>query len=167
MGLEIERKYRILSMDDIPLPPGIPIDQGYLANNHNTVRVRVKAGKGYLTIKCATDEPANGDAASAVVCQEFEYEIPLDDARKLLNATKDRIQKTRHHLDNGVELDIFHGRHEGLIMAEFESDDGAQAPVIPGVRWREVSVDRRYSNAWMARNGIPDIDGEPLLKQPL
>lgn len=158
MAIEIERKYRVLSMNQVILPRGVEIDQAYLAHGESTVRVRLKENKGYLTIKCAYDGPAPDYAGDAVVCQEFEYEIPFADARALLKATPDRIRKTRYRLDNGIELDIFHGRHDGLVMAEFESLDGAQAPRVPGLDWIEVSGDRRYSNAWMSRNGIPPMD---------
>jgi CYTH domain-containing protein len=158
MGLEIERKYRVLTMDHPELPEGIPIDQAYLATGDSTVRVRLKGERAFLTIKVAHDGIAPDGASDAVVCQEFEYEIPASDAKQLLQATEDRMQKTRYHFANGVELDIFHGRHNGLVMAEFESQDGSQAPPIPGVEWVEVSGDRRYSNAWMARYGVPPLD---------
>ncbi len=158
MGLEIERKYRVVSLNDVNLPEGVAIDQAYLADGENTVRVRVRNQRAFLTIKTAHEEEAPETASTAVVCEEFEYEIPYEDGLKLLRATPHRLKKTRYDLAHGIELDVFHGPHEGLIMAEFESEDGSQAPAIPGIEWVEVSHDKRYSNAWMARHGIPPLE---------
>ena len=154
MPIEIERKFRVVAMDDIDLPSGIPIDQGYLSEGDPTVRVRTKGDRGWLTIKAPGRSPA--DTKGALVRNEYEYEIPFDEAKELLDLARYRLQKVRYFLTGGVELDIFHGRHAGLILAEFESDDGSQPQPIRGVRWKEVTSDRRYSNAWIARNGIPE-----------
>ncbi len=156
MSLEIERKFRVLAMENVELPEGCEIQQGYLANTPNTVRVRVIGGKALLTIKCPPSGPKPD--TTAVVSQEFEYEIPLEDAKALLAVTTAQIHKTRYRFANGVELDVFHGAHEGFVMAEFESSDGAQPPAIPGISWVEVSSDRRYSNSWISRNGVPPVE---------
>lgn len=152
MATEIERKFRVVAMESVALPPGIPIDQGYLSSEEPTVRVRTKGEHAFLTLKFMDENPADGEAIRHA---EFEYEIPMEDARELLARAKARLTKTRHVFANGVELDVFHGQLTGFIMAEFESPDGAQPPAIAGITWREVTNDRRYSNSWMARNGIP------------
>lgn len=156
MAIEIERKYRVQSLGGLELPKGQEIDQGYLANSGCTVRVRTKGPRAYLTIKF----PARRlqETGGALERQEFEYEIPVPDARELLELAPFRLTKTRHLLPNGVELDIFHGRHEGLILAEYESVGGSQPEPLPGLQWQEVTEDRRYSNSWIARNGIPPLD---------
>jgi CYTH domain-containing protein len=153
MGMEIERKYLVLDLGGMPLADGDEIDQGYLSEGPPTVRVRLRAGRGWLTIKHRSS--ATVDPGGAVASHEFEYEIPAGDARQLLEFSAARLCKTRYNLAGGIELDVFHGRHEGLILAEYESTDGAQIDPPPGVRWIEVTEDRRYSNSWMARNGIP------------
>lgn len=154
MNLEIERKYLVTAMNGVELPEGLPIDQGYLnPPGGTTVRVRTKGSKGYLTMKLAPEEGETG--GGAIVRREFEYEIPHEDARALLAVALARLRKTRYTLPGGVELDIFHGPHEGLILAEYESPDGSQPGPVPGLEWREVTSDPRYSNAWIARNGIP------------
>lgn len=158
MATEIERKYLVLSMDGVALPEnGLEIDQGYLASNGITVRVRTKGPKAFLTIKYNPDGQERTPVPGAAIRrEEFEYEIPVADARKMLAAAKSRLQKVRFFLPGGIELDVFRGRHEGLVIAEYESDDGAQAPPVPGMRWVEVTGDGRYSNSWISRNGIPD-----------
>ena len=162
MATEIERKYLVLSMqDDVVLPEGLEIDQGYLASDGITVRVRTKGPKAYLTIKYSPEgQPERTPVPGAAIQrEEFEYEIPVADARKMLDAAKSRLQKVRFFLPSGVELDIFKGRHQGLILAEFESDNGAQAPKVPGIEWVEVTEDPRYSNSWISRNGVPGRRG--------
>ncbi len=155
MAIEIERKYRITHMTDMELPPGVAIEQGYLATGTHTVRVRLRGESAFVTIKCPLLEASSTDA---LACQEFEYDIPVEDARAMLSTVPDHIAKARHVFDSGVELDIFRGPHDGLILAEFESADGAHAPAIPGIEWVEVTADRRYSNAWMAKHGVPPTD---------
>jgi CYTH domain-containing protein len=152
MGTEIERKYLVHSLGDYTPTAGELIDQGYLSDGDPTVRVRLRAGRGYLTIKYRDADPKPGQPISN---HEFEYVIPGEDASELLKIANARITKTRHVLDSGIELDIFHGRHKGLIMAEYESEDGALADCPTGWSWEEVTTDRRYSNSWMARNGVP------------
>ena len=154
VALEIERKYLVTAMaPGVVLPTGLPIVQGYLSEMGGiTVRVRRKGDRGFLTIKAA---PTTEVPAGTIAREEFEYEIPVADVEALLTRCDRTIRKVRHVLDTGVELDVFEGRHAGLVMAEFESTDGAQAPPVAGIAWIEVSGDRRYSNSWMARHGIP------------
>ncbi|MBI1292708.1 adenylate cyclase [bacterium] len=152
MATEIERKYLVLSLGDFTPTDGEHIDQGYLSDGDPTVRVRLRAGRGYLTIKHRSASPV---ADQPIISQEFEYPIPAEDARQLLAISSARLTKTRHVLPSGIELDVFHGRHEGLVLAEFESHDGRSIDCPAGWQWDEVTTDRRYSNSWMARNGIP------------
>lgn len=153
MAIEIERKYRVQSLGGLKLEGGEHIDQGYLAEEPLTIRVRTKGHHAYLTMKTRGDAELG---AGALVKHEYEYEIPVADALELLRFAPNRLEKTRYMLPSGVEVDVFHGRHEGLILAEFESFDGSQAPVPPGVVWEEVTADARYSNAWMAKHGLPE-----------
>lgn len=156
MAQEIERKYRVTSMDAVALPDGIPIDQGYLSDGNPTVRVRTMGDKGFLTVKSRGKNLR--EKRGALVREEFEYEIPFDHAKALLELCRSRLNKSRHHLAGGVELDIFEGRHEGLVVAEYESTDGSHPAPIKGIKWHEVTADSRYSNSWIARHGIPEED---------
>ncbi|CAN5469834.1 CYTH domain-containing protein [soil metagenome] len=155
MGIEIERKFRVLSLGDYPLGDGEEIDQGYLSDGDPTVRVRTKGRKAFITIKNRGKDPEDGEPISSA---EFEYEIPMNDAAELLDIARFRLQKTRYRTDSGVEIDVFKSPHDALIMAEYESEDGAQPAPLPGVNWFEVTEDRRYSNASIARNGVPPLD---------
>ena len=161
MALEIEYKFAVEE-----LPPGTeeelsfePIRQGYLAAGPPNVRVRRKGERGFLTLK---GTPSSNREGEAIVRTEFEYEIPARDADELLAMAKTFVLKRRAKLDSGVELDIFEGPHAGLVFAEFECAEGTPPPSPPeGWRWRDVTNDERYSNAALARDGIPA--GAPLI----
>ena len=69
MGQEIERKFLVdkSKWEAIEKPAGIEIRQGYLNKKpENTVRIRTKGSKGYITVK-GLDVKG--------VRPEFEYEI--------------------------------------------------------------------------------------------
>ena len=55
---------------------------------------------------------------------EWEYEIPLPDAREMLSLCGEGvIDKTRHLVQAGdhvFEVDEFHGENDGLVIAEVE-----------------------------------------------
>jgi CYTH domain-containing protein len=83
---------------------------------------------------------------------EFEYEIPAEDARALLEQffTTALIRKTRYRLEfegHTWEIDEFHDQNTGLTVAEveLESPDG---PIrLPPWVGAEISRDLRYTNA--------------------
>ncbi len=155
MAIEIERKYLVEQLDKSILPEGEAIDQGYLSETRPTVRIRTKGPRAFFTIKGSSDQL---HSSGALMRTEFEYEVPIDDAKDILELALHRLQKTRHRLASGIEIDVFAGAHEGLILAEYESTDGSEIAPPAGVVWREVTSDRRYSNSWIARNGIPPLE---------
>jgi len=148
MAKEIERKFLLRSEDWRGLAPGKAYVQGYLAGSEDcSVRVRIVEDAATLTIKSAT---------IGAVCNEFEYEIPLADARQILStlARKPLIEKTRYVIEyKGFcwEVDEFHGRNQGLTVAEIELEREAQAFEKPAWIGEEVTGDPRYYNANLAR----------------
>jgi adenylate cyclase len=83
---------------------------------------------------------------------EYEYEIPRDDASRLLDTLCKRplIEKVRHTLvvgDHSWEVDVFEGDNAGLVVAEVEltaEDEAFERPVWLG---DEVTDDPRYFNS--------------------
>jgi adenylate cyclase len=148
MAREIERKFLLRNEDWRGLAPGIPYVQGYLAGGEKcSVRVRIAENTATLNIKSAT----TGAARS-----EFEYEIPLHDARHMLDtlARKPLIEKTRYTVEHKGfywEIDEFHGKNQGLVMAEIELAHAEQAFEKPAWIGEEVTDDPRYYNANLAR----------------
>ncbi len=154
MAIEIEWKFVVLRLPSIPEAPHVDVIQGYLSEQGASVRVRVAGNEGYLTVKGSAK---NGLGVGAPVSrQEFEYRIPLEDARQMLAMSSFFVQKRRYYLPGHVELDVFLGDHEGYIMAEVEVEEVGPVPEPPaGWEWRDVSSDRRYSNRAISENGFP------------
>ena len=97
MAIETERKFLVKNDDFLSASVGhARIVQGYLSTDPaRTVRVRIKGEKAFLTIKGASDP-------SGVSRGEWEYGIPVEDARELLALCGERIiDKTRYDVPVG------------------------------------------------------------------
>ena len=144
MAKEIERKFLVNGTEWKTLGTPTVYCQGYLNSSpQRTVRVRIAGDHAYLTIK----GPNKGAARS-----EFEYPIPVEDARAMLEelAEKPIIEKTRTVIfwqGNIWEVDEFAGVNAGLVVAEIELTDEAQAFVKPSWVGKEVTGDARYCNS--------------------
>ena len=148
MSTEIERKFLVCGDFMDKATESTEIVQGYLSSSPgNTVRVRVRNGKGYITVK--------GKAGvSGIERYEWEMEIPVSDARELLKVCEPfPVEKTRYLVPYGghiFEVDVFHGENSGLVMAEIELDSADEAFEKPPWLGEEVSFDPRYFNAALA-----------------
>jgi adenylate cyclase len=148
VGQEIERKFLVKDDGWRGLAPGVAYRQGYLPTTGATVRVRIAGERGYLTIKGPTQ---------GVGRAEYEYEVPLADARELLDTlcARPQIEKRRYRIPVGkhvFEVDEFAGDNEGLVIAEVElksADEPFERPAWVG---EEVSHDPRYFNSALARH---------------
>lgn len=145
MNIEIERKFLVHKdkWKQLPKPAGILVRQGYLlATPEKTVRVRTKGQHGYLTIK--------GISAGAKR-DEFEYEIPLEDAKQIINslsiATVSKVRYEIIYRNKLWEADEFLDENEGLVMAEIELLTEAEEFEIPDWVAEEVTDDNRYYNS--------------------
>lgn len=148
--MEIERKYLVTS--DCYKEMAVAryhIIQGYISREKTgTVRVRITDDKAYLTIK---GKPAAGHLAR----YEWEKEIDVYDAEELMKLCQGTIiDKTRWIVpatEEGLkwEVDEFHGKHEGLVVAEIELEREDQSFNKPNFIGKEVSSDPRYYNANM------------------
>ena len=143
-NVEIEKKFLVTSPGWKRHASGQAYRQGYLSTDpKRTVRIRVVGEKGILTIK----GEKIGDTAP-----EFEYPIPVADARKLLDALclRPLIEKTRYaieHKGHTWEVDEFHGDNEGLVVAEIELNAEGERFERPEWIGKEVTKDFRYTNA--------------------
>ena len=111
--IEIEKKFLILNESfKAAAFTQNRIAQGYLSSvPERTVRVRVKGDKGYLTIKGLSND-------TGMSRFEWEKEIPVDEAKKLLLlCEKGIIDKTRFEIKVGnhiFEVDEFHGENQAI-----------------------------------------------------
>lgn len=144
MGNEIERKFLVKDHTVWQERKGILYRQGYLSRVMERVaRVRTANNKGYLTVK--------GPRAN-ISRLEFEYEIPLEDANRMLDelCEKPLIEKTRYlvvYPGLTWEIDVFLGENEGLVVAEVELKSEDQTFQKPDWAGNEVSDDSRYFNS--------------------
>ena len=145
MALEIEYKYLVdeLKWEQLEKPEPSLIVQSYLVNSKQlTIRIRIKGEKGYLTIKGATTK---------VTREEFEYEIPIDDARDLIDKFSGKtIKKYRYEIPvdgHTWEVDVFENKLKGLILAEIELQAESEIYTKPEWITKNVSLDPNYYNA--------------------
>lgn len=143
--MEIERKFLVdkAKWDAVRKPEPKHIVQAYLMNTiEKTIRVRIKGTKGFLTIK----GPTVGISRS-----EFEYEIPLVDAEQLIAQFAEKtVDKSRYEIVIGKhlwEVDEFHGKLEGLLLAEIELESEDETFQLPFWVTEDVSTDPEYFNS--------------------
>lgn len=147
--IEIERKF--LVKDDSYKETALTknhIAQGYLNSEPaRTVRVRIKNGKGYLTVKGISNK-------TGLSRFEWEKEIPISDAEDLLLLCENgSIDKTRYEVKMGkhlFEIDEFHGENQGLVVAEVELSFEGEIYEKPEWLDKEVTGDSRYYNSYLS-----------------
>ena len=154
MATEIERKFLVIGNAWQALAArSTTVCQAYLSQlDATTIRVRIiDDAKAFLTIK----SPQLGPARS-----EFEYSIPLEDARALMVLRTGLVIEKRRHVvqigDDRWEVDVFEGAHAGLVIAEIELPDAGTPFNRPPWLGDEVTDDPRYYNAHLAVRLVGD-----------
>lgn len=151
MAKEIERKFLVTDerYRDMAVRK-YEIRQCYLSDRPEaSVRLRVKGGEAFITFKGLT---------SGAVRDEWEYPIPVNDACEMAERLAGgwSIDKTRlivEYEGHTWEVDEFHGRHEGLVVAEIELASADTPFAIPPFIGMEVTGDPRYYNSVLSRSG--------------
>jgi len=154
MAYEIERKFLVKKLPpEIDRYPHSEIMQGYLIVTDNDVEIRIRK-KGVIyseTVK----------AGSGLVRQESEKEITEQQFYDHWPLTKGkRVQKVRYEIEDEdllIELDIFSGELEGLIVAEVEFESEEESSHFTPPEWfgEEVTHDEKYKNKNLALHGRP------------
>lgn len=149
MALEIERKFLVKSDSwRAQAVSSSRIIQGYLTAAGTTVRVRLRDDKAFLTIK--------GKASGIVRC-EYEYPIPVDEAKEMLEtlALDPPVDKIRYIVpaSDGLfwEVDEYFGENSPLFTAEIELPDENCTFEIPDWVGEDISGDSRYTNRALSR----------------
>ena len=144
MALEIERKF--LVKDQTYRDSFIErhhLTQGYLSlDPEHTVRIRISDDTAWITVKSRNH---------GAVRNEWEYPIPVSDAREMLSLCGDAVlSKWRYVVEYGEhrwEIDEYEGRLAPLLVAEVEMDSEDCSPAIPPFIGKEVTGDARYYNS--------------------
>ena len=147
MGHEIERKYLVKHVEFLAGLAGTRLCQGYTSLPEGLLRIRTAGDRAFLTIKGRNEGLRRA---------EYEYEIPVTDARELLAhiCKGPVVDKTRYEIPHGEltwEVDVFHGENEGLVLAEIELDAEDTSFDLPQWLGEEVSHDPRYFSSYLAK----------------
>ena len=148
---EIERKFLVRSNDFMTQSTAShEITQAYLCKEPGkTIRIRIRDERAFLTIKSAR-------LREGLAKFEWEKEIEFEAAKEMLAiCLPGEIHKTRYIIPapafNGQErcweVDVFHDRLDGLIIAEIELGDEHEPVSLPDWIGAEVTGDPRYYNA--------------------
>ena len=147
MAIEIERKFLVKEKPFSTAKRSLKINQGYIINEKSKViRVREKGDDYFLTIK------GNNIGISRL---EYDFPISKEDAKELIFhfCKTTLIEKTRHYIEHKGhtwEVDEFHGKNTGLIVAEIELESEDEKFEIPDWVGEEVTQDDRYYNMNLA-----------------
>jgi adenylate cyclase len=154
MGIEIERKF--LSTGEGwrgAAHKVVPMAQGYLNDlaamdtgaMKTSVRVRIAGDEAFLNLK---------SRELGHTRQEFDYPIPVADARALLAlCVGGMIDKRRHYVEHAGylwEVDEFLGDNAGLVVAEIELESADAVFDKPDWIGTEVTHAVRYYNLALA-----------------
>lgn len=146
---EIERKFLIKKLPAaLAKFPHAEIAQGYLAVGPGGVQVRLrkKGAVRSLTFKRGT-RPAREEREIRLSVEQFEALWPATEGR--------RLTKMRYEVpwkEHSIEIDIYNGRHDGLVVAEVEFHDKKSCQAFTPPDWfgEEVSGKSKYSNVALA-----------------
>ena len=146
MALEIERKFLVESEGYKALGNTSEILQVYLKTSKKmSIRVRIDDMVASLAIKSKVSHRVN---------REYEYNIPIDEARSIIKLDDlPIISKTRYQLENkghSWEIDEFHGVNAGLVIAEIELAHEDEIFELPEWIGKEVTEDIKYLNSNLA-----------------
>ena len=145
--MEIERKYLVKSLpENLESYPYHDIEQAYLCTAP-VVRIRRQDDSYILTYK-----------SSGMMSRE-EYNLPLTkEAYEHLKTKADGnvITKRRYLLpltnELTIELDLFAGVFEGMILAEveFPTEEAANQFTPPAWFTKEVTFEKQYHNSYLS-----------------
>jgi len=148
-GREIERKFLVKRLPErLNRSRRYLIAQGYLAAEPGGrhVRLRKKGKTASLTFKV-------GRGAAR---EEREIKLSPNQFALLWPATAGRrLRKLRYELpwkNLLIELDVYRGKHSGLVVAEVEFPNRAACRKFKAPAWfgTEVTGNKRYSNVRLA-----------------
>ena len=148
MPLEIERKFLVTSNGYRENATSSLIKQSYLSITEKmAIRVRIDGLRASLAIKSKISDRVN---------KEYEYNIPIDEAKSLMNLDNQPvIRKTRFIVEfegSTWEVDEFYDDNQGLVVAEIELDKENDMFGKPPWLGEEVTSDYRYLNSILAVN---------------
>jgi len=150
--MEIERKFLVNAMPNLlECCRTLAIRQGYISTSP-VIRLRQQDNEFILTVK----------GAGSLAKEEFELPLSKEQFNMLWQKVDGgSIVKSRTVIPLGdglfAELDVYHGALDGFLTVEVEFPTVEAAQAFTPLPWfgRDVTEDRRYSNASLSQYGRP------------
>jgi adenylate cyclase len=144
MAIETERKFLVKPGFEPVAEKKMRIRQSYFSTDpERTIRMRITGGKGIITFKSSRPDSFSRN--------EWEFEIPLEEAEEMMKiCLPGMIDKTRYYIPAGkhtFEVDVFHGKNEGLVIAEIELMSESEEFEKPDWLGEEVTGKAEYYNS--------------------
>ena len=133
--MEIERKYLIKKLpEDLAQYPHMEMEQAYLCTEP-VVRVRKEGADYVLTYK----------SKGLMVREEYNLQLTKESYEHLLGKADGTVIT--------IELDVFHGRYEGLLLAEveFATEEEANSYCPPDWFGEDVTMSSAYHNSTLSQ----------------
>jgi len=153
-SLEIERKFLVTKIpENLSNFPSSKITQGYLLIT-DVAEIRIRNRSGEYTI---TNKSGTGQSRS-----EYERKISPKYFTRLSTEIQGKlIKKTRYlipYQNTTIELDIYAGDLQGLVVAEIEFNSEETAAKFSPPEWldAEVTNNESFKNKSLAINGLPE-----------
>lgn len=145
---EIERKFLLKRF-----PPGLKkfphdsITQGYLAIGPGGLQVRLRKKGSVRSLAFKRGKGVREEREIRLSVEQFEALWPATAGRRLSKVRYDVPWK--HHT---IEIDIYRGRHRGLVVAEVEFNSQRSCAAFEPPDWlgRDVTGKPKYSNIALA-----------------
>jgi adenylate cyclase len=149
MATETERKFLVKGEFRHLAVRKISITQVYLSKDREkTIRLRIADDKAFLTIKTPL-------TMESIARNEWEFQIPVKDASDLMKiCLPGKVIKTRYLIPSGkhtFEVDVFHDKNEGMVIAEIELSGENEDFDIPDWLGEEVTGNPAYYNSNLAK----------------
>jgi adenylate cyclase len=155
--VEIERKFLVANNEwRQSAVRSVSIRDGLIAiYKDRKVRVRISGDIATIAIK----GPRTG-----IGRPEFEYEIPMADAERMLSTIcqDDPLEKQRFFVEDAGatwQVDVYGGILQGVVIAEIELKQESQEVILP--RWigKEVTGDSFYKKVNMRARALAHHEG--------
>lgn len=166
--MEIERKYLIEDPEKLPQNyqdfPFHEIEQAYLCTNP-VVRIRREDEQYYLTYK-GKGLLAREEYNLPLTKEAYEHLLPKADGiilqKRRINIPLILDSSPQHELT--IELDIFSGEYQGLILAEVEFPSIEEAESFTPPEWfgRDVTFSGEYQNSRLSAGKDKQVKNHEL-----
>jgi CYTH domain-containing protein len=150
--VEIERKFLVANDDwrRLAISPVTIRDGLIAAYQDRKVRVRISGDIATIAIK----GPRTGIARP-----EFEYEIPIADAERMLSTicADDTLEKERFFVEDAGamwQIDVYGGILNGVTIAEIELKQETQELILPSWVGKEITGDPFYKKINMRARAL-------------